>query len=116
MKYYDAIKKNTDFKKLYKAKKPVVSESVVIYARRGRSKNRLGITASKKLGSAVLRNFAKRRLRAIFTEYLIENKSDIYCDFIIVARHKVLTKDYQSLKNEVFLSLKTATGNVYLKK
>jgi len=63
----DTIKENRAFKRMYAKAKSVVTPSMVVYCRRGRfGKNRLGVTVSTKLGGAVVRNRARRRLREVF--------------------------------------------------
>ena len=62
----DTIKENRAFKRMYAKAKSVVTPSMVVYCRRGRfGKNRLGVTVSTKLGGAVVRNRARRRLREV---------------------------------------------------
>ncbi len=65
-------------------------------------KKEVGFTASKKIGNAIKRNFAKRRLRALFSEfnYLLKNGS-----YILVARDKVLTSKYKDIKKGFLVSI-----------
>jgi ribonuclease P protein component len=50
----------------------------------------VGVTASKKVGGAVVRNFAKRRLRAIFRQELLMRLSGVPADsFRMLARVKL---------------------------
>ncbi|MEM9710528.1 MAG: ribonuclease P protein component [Pseudomonadota bacterium] len=46
---------------------------------------RLGITCSKKIGNAVLRNRAKRRLRALGREYLT-GRAEFGWDYVLIGR------------------------------
>ena len=66
-------------------------------------KKEVGFTASKKIGNAVKRNFAKRRLRSIFLECnpLLKNGS-----YILVARDRITTSKYEDIKKGFLTSLK----------
>jgi len=57
--------------------------------------------ASKKVGNAVKRNFAKRRLRALFI-----NKELKKGTFILVAKKDILDIDFKQLKHHFNKSLK----------
>ncbi len=63
--------------------------------------HKVGFTATKKIGNAVKRNRAKRRLRALFCEYSNSLKDGTY---IFVAKqslnetsHDNLTKDFKKI-------------------
>ncbi|MCE2517341.1 MAG: ribonuclease P protein component [Alphaproteobacteria bacterium] len=57
---------------------------------------RYGITASKKVGNAVTRNRAKRRLRAIVRGYL-NDRARGFTDYVLIARHNTATIDWRHL-------------------
>ena len=64
MKRAVTLKENYEFRRLYQKGASAVGGGMVIYCRKNRlDHNRLGITASVKLGHAVVRNRARRRLR-----------------------------------------------------
>ena len=66
MKFSRSLKLNHIFQRLYHTGGHANS-FLVLYARRNRScTNRVGITVSKKLGHAVVRNRVRRRLREIY--------------------------------------------------
>lgn len=67
----------------------------------GRDPIKLGFTASRKVGNAVLRNRAKRRLRAIAAEILKDAAApSLPTDLVLIARPATVTRDYQSLKQD----------------
>ena len=89
---------------------------MVVYALPNRTRRvRLGITAGKKVGGAVLRNRAKRRIRELFRTFLAGIRPGT--DICIVARtytvhapHKKLVRDFHTAmqKLEVWKNEETA--------
>jgi ribonuclease P protein component len=64
-----------------------------------------GLTASRKVGNAVKRNRARRRLRAMTSALLPETgKPDVR--YIIIAREAALTRDYEAMKKDFLWALK----------
>lgn len=85
MLYTETLKNNKDFLIAYKKGKFIASKYIVIYVKNnGRSYNRIGITASKKIGNAVCRNRCKRLIRQAYRESEINLPVGI--DIVIVAR------------------------------
>lgn len=66
-----------------------------------------GIVASKKVGNAVYRNKAKRRLREISRTYLPSFGKQGYL-YLFIARKEILTYDFAQLPKD----LKWAIGKV----
>ncbi len=60
----ETLTKRSDFVRLNKGGKQVRAAFVLRYQRNDHDLPRIGVTASKKIGNAVARNRAKRRLRA----------------------------------------------------
>lgn len=56
---------------------------------------RYGLTATKKLGSAVVRNRARRRLRALAEQHLIEKA--LPYDYVLVAREAIIERPFTQL-------------------
>lgn len=62
---------------------------------------RVGYTASKKVGNAVTRNRAKRRLRALARDLLPKLGQD-GCDYVLIARAgTTTTRDYAALQSDL---------------
>lgn len=81
------LKENKDFRRLYYRGRSQASSCLVTYAMKSReNETRYGITTSKKIGSAVERNRAKRIIRAAYS--LLEPRLDGAYDFVFVARTK----------------------------
>lgn len=93
------LKQNHVFRKLYAKGKNAVGSFVVIYGmRNGTKQNRLGVTASTKLGHAVVRNKARRRLREVYRLHEGELKGG--WDVILVARSRAVTVEFDRLEKE----------------
>ena len=68
---------------------------------------RVGFTATRKLGGAVVRNRAKRRLRAAAAAVLpLSGKAGH--DYVLVARAGTLTRDFAGLKEDLAAAIKAA--------
>ena len=59
---------------------------------------RIGLTATKKIGNAVTRNRARRRMRALARDHLAPlAKNGI--DYVLIARHDTATANWQDMAN-----------------
>ena len=95
MKYSSALKLNHIFRRLYHTS-GFADGYLVLYARKNRTEgNRVGITVSKKLGKAHVRNRTRRRLREIYR--LHEEQFQPGWDIVVVARSKAGDADFQRL-------------------
>ena len=107
MKFSSALKLNHIFRRLYSTQ-GFANGMLVLYARPNRlGVNRVGITTGKKLGHAVVRNRARRRLREVYR--LNESMFKPGYDIVVVARQKCITADFQKL-TKAYLSLAGKAG------
>ena len=66
---------------------------------------RVGITCSKKVGNAVVRNRAKRRLRAIARE-ILPTWGRVGFDYVLIGRHgSTISSEFKNLKNDFISAL-----------
>lgn len=75
---------------------------------------RVGFTASKKVGNAVCRASAKRRLRAV-VDTLVRLNPDFSCSpcsFVLIARKAVLTCDAEKMEKDLSTALQEMGANV----
>ena len=93
------IKENKDFRRIYAKGKSYASGILVTYVIRNRTRDvRIGITTSKKIGKAVLRNRSRRIIREAFRELAGDVKSGY--DLVFVARAKTpFVKSYDVLRS-----------------
>ncbi len=90
MKKFEKLKQNWEFRRAYTRGSAFVAPMFVMYVCKGKkSVTRLGITAGKKIGTAVCRNRAKRVITAAFS-YVVAHIPQGY-DFVIVARTRILS-------------------------
>ena len=66
---------------------------------------RIGFTASRKVGNAVARNRAKRRLRALSMEVMTQHAMPGR-DYVLIARQTTPTRDYSALRGDLERALK----------
>lgn len=89
------LKKNSDFRRLYGRGKSFANPALVTYVFKNRAGNcRIGITTSKKIGNAVIRNRSRRVIRAAYAQ--LEPEISGNWDFVFVARsrtHKLKSYD-----------------------
>src|SRR5262249_53876614 len=65
---------------------------------------RFGFTVTKKLGSAVVRNRIRRRLRAALAE-VVKDCADPYFDYVVIARDAALNQPFELLKSDLETAL-----------
>ena len=107
MKFSSALKLNHIFRRLY-ATGGFANGMLVLYARPNRlGVNRVGITTGKKLGHAVVRNRARRRLREVYR--LSEHRFKPGYDIVVVARSRCITANFEKLTG-AYLSLAQKAG------
>lgn len=71
---------------------------------------RVGYTCSKKIGNAVARNRAKRRLRAVVSEALLPGAKPGW-DYVLVGRPGVtIDRDFTALKGDLAYALRKIHG------
>ena len=114
MRFSSSLKLYNIFQRLYHTK-GAADGFLVVYARKNRSDcNRVGITVSKKLGKAHIRNRTRRRIREVYR--LNEEKFQPGWDIVVVARTKAvdatfdkLTRSYLTLAKKLNLLIEENT-------
>jgi len=108
MKKEYRIKKNEEFQAVFKKGKSFANKQFVIYVLRKEEHPhfRIGLSVSKKIGNAVMRNKIKRYIREIF--YELNNDIDHNNDYVIIARKPVSDMDYHEIRKSLIHVLKVA--------
>ncbi len=93
------IVRASDYRAIYSGGRKVHSERFVLYGREnGLEYHRLGITVSRKVGGAVIRNRVKRLFREIFRKSSADIPSHL--DIVVNAKRACATATYCGLSGE----------------
>ena len=85
MRNSESLKKNNDFRRVYRTGRSSANKNLVMYVRRNDlARNRIGISVSKKVGNSVVRHHLTRLVRESYR--LHEEKYRIGYDVVVVAR------------------------------
>lgn len=121
------IKKSSDFKKIGNPKNQQTlkffSKTLILLAHKTNQQYlqdtssgkmakdfcRIGYTVSKKVGNAVIRNKAKRRLREIF-KVLAPDMAKNHFDYVIIAKKEIAGADFDKIISDVKFCLKRIHG------
>lgn len=99
------LKKRPEFLAVAATQKKWVSDSVIVQCKPTSHTFRYGVTATKRVGNAVVRNRCKRRLRAAIDE--IKQTSTIKdADIVLIARHNTHLCEWKKLTNDLRWCLK----------
>lgn len=99
------LKKDSDYQRVYRAKKISSSKLITLFTKTNSLKQkRFGITTTKKVGNAVKRNFLRRRMKALLRENydLIANAYD----YVFVLKKEAASASFEDLKKSFFYVLK----------
>lgn len=95
------LAKREDFNRVYRHGKSMANHQFVLYylARPGQAQFRLGISASKKIGNAVVRN----RIRRVIKEIIRLNQQSIAegYDYILIVRKPAVDLSYKEVEKSI---------------
>jgi ribonuclease P protein component len=100
------IKKNKDFQEAFKKGRSFANRQFVVYVlkKEGQTSFRIGLSVSKKLGNAVMRNQIKRYIRQAVFEIKESMQQDL--DYVIIARKPLVEMDFFEVKKSLTHVLK----------
>ena len=105
MKKAYRIRKNEEFASLISKRSTRSSQGYVIYFDARKEDNaRVGISVSKKLGNAVMRNKIKRQVRQMIGQVI--NLDEAIYDYIIIVRKPYLDRPFIENKKDLEKTLK----------
>jgi ribonuclease P protein component len=100
------LTRRAEFLRVAAARRKYVAPGLILQAAAGPARPpaepiwRVGFTASRKVGNAVARNRARRRLRAASAEVLPAHAQAGH-DYVVIARAGTLTRQYQALVGDL---------------
>lgn len=106
-KKHERIKRKNDFIRAYEQGKKMVSSSFILYmfVETDRPYCRLGVSVSRKVGNAVIRNRCKRHVREIFRQN--KRRFPHGADVVVVVRREMVNRQYHDLQEELCQLLET---------
>jgi ribonuclease P protein component len=105
MKKSETLKKNEDFRKIYRTAKSYANKYLIMYVKRNDfDYNRIGISVSKKVGNSVVRH---RTTRLIRESYRLSEDSILGgLDIIVVAKAGAKGKEYCEIESALMHLIK----------
>ncbi len=101
----ESLKKNEDFREIYRTAKSYANKYLIMYVKRNNNNyNRLGISVSKKVGNSVVRHRITRLIRESYR--LSEDSILSGLDIIIVARVGAREKNYSEIESALLHLIK----------
>ena len=99
------LRKNRDFKEVYRKKNAVSAETVVLYTMDNQKGFlRAGFSVSKKIGNAVVRNRCRRWMREAVRAHLQELQPGK--DYVFVGRQPLAKADYAVVEKDILAALR----------
>jgi ribonuclease P protein component len=92
------LKRRNDFRRVFQAGQSVANRQfvVVMHDRKAEGPPRIGISVSKKVGKAVVRNRIKRLVKEVTRQFIPYLKANT--DYVIIARIPAAQMDYKQVK------------------
>ena len=98
MNFSTSLKKNSDFKCVYRSGRSYANKYLVMYVLENNSdKNRIGISVSKKVGNSVVRHRITRLIRESYR--LHENIFNSGLDIVVIARNNAANVGYCEIES-----------------
>ncbi|WP_124728590.1 ribonuclease P protein component [Staphylospora marina] len=95
------LKRRNDFRRVFQSGESSANRQfvVVVLSRKGDGPPRIGVSVSRKVGKAVVRNRIRRLVKEVTRHWIPELKPGI--DFVVIARTGAASMDYQQVKSSL---------------
>lgn len=102
------LRKNKQFQRVFRKGRSKANRQFVVYYLQQPHQHtfRFGLSVSKRVGNAVVRNRIKRRIREVMREFDVT--LDQTKDYVIIARKPTAQMDYQDIRSSLRHVLKLA--------
>jgi len=102
----ERLRRRADYLRVQAAERRVALPGLLLQAAPGENGcRRVGFTASRKVGNAVARNRARRRLKALVHEILPHHAMPGH-DYVLVARQATPARDFAALRRDLEAALR----------
>lgn len=106
---FETLKKRSDFLRVANMRKKWVTPAIIVQVLSNngveQDQIRVGYTASKKVGNAVQRNYAKRRMREVAKQVLTKKARNDH-DYVLIARREIDDYPFKELIRDLKWALK----------
>ena len=104
----ETLKRRRDFLRVAATKKSRALRGLVLQASPNNNSQNIrgGYTASRRVGNAVRRNHARRRLRAAVREVMPLHAARGY-DYVVIARAATVARPFSALRDDLEIALKS---------
>lgn len=103
-----SLRRNVDVQTVITTGVRAHTRKTSVYCRRHGGSTRVAVVAGRKVGGAVQRNLAKRRLRSALAEISLP----IGCDVVVIAQQRALRAPYTELRDELAEQLRRCAQRV----
>lgn len=102
------LRKNEEFQTVFKKGKSVANRQFVIYSlpKEGQDSFRVGVSVSKKMGNAVVRNRLRRLIKESIRLRADEVKSNV--DFIVICRLPAVELEFDAFQGSLYHCMRKA--------
>ena len=108
----ERLVRRSQYLRVARARKYIVSKGLILQfeikdPNEGGNKHRVGFTASKKVGNAVVRNRARRRFKSVVNDVLTSSEEQPL-DLVLIGRASTPKRSYDELLSDFRFALKSA--------